>query len=160
MVPNVQNMNPCTSHYGSVLFTVTALALEPIFSPFCLLHMARREGVETGPLRFMSGPQSSFCLASGFFAWTGWFLGALLRPPPTHHSTNDRHSWSTAVICACKWLESNFKSARRRKARPEPWRSGCVVDFLSPVKATAVLYTTTYSLLPCPPKMTKICRWK
>lgn len=144
-------MNPCTSHNGSVLFTVTRAH---IFS-FCVLHMARRGGVETGPLRFISGPQSSFCLASGCAAAPAdsWV------PPPTHHSTNSRHSWSTAVICACKWLESNFKSARRRKTRPEPWWSGCVVDFLSPVKATVILYATTYSLLPYPPKMTNICTW-
>lgn len=61
---------------------------------------ARRGSVETGPLRFISGPQSVFCLASWCAAWTCRLQGHSWVPLPAPPPTNNRHSWSTAFSCA------------------------------------------------------------
>lgn len=102
-----QNLTTSSSHYGAVTvaapFTVASGCLSSYFLMeivFVRSHVhgeARRGGVETGALRFISGPQSVFCLASWCAAWTCRLQVPAYPPPGGHH-----HSWSTATSY-CNW---------------------------------------------------------
>lgn len=64
---------------------------------------ARRGGVETGPLRFISRPQSIFCLASWCAARTCRLQGHPWVPPPTPHpqTTSTAGQQPSAVQMTC-----------------------------------------------------------